>query len=90
MHLDDLKVKKTVRVACVMDISKKIKTKQGEEMAFLNVFDGYQHIEATMFPRVFQEFKQFEKEPYILVDIEKSEFNNKESFQIKRILKIST
>ena len=88
MHLDDLKVKKTVRVACVMDISKKIKTKQGEEMAFFNVFDGYQHIEATMFPKIFSEYKHFIDQPYVLADIEKTMYKEKESFQITLVKKI--
>jgi DNA polymerase-3 subunit alpha len=88
MHLDDLKVKKTVRVACVMDISKKIKTKQGEEMAFFNVFDGYQHIEATMFPKIFSEYKHFIDQPYVLADIEKTMYKEKESYQITLVKKI--
>lgn len=88
MHLEELIHKKTVKVACVMDITKKIKTKQGEEMAFVHIFDGYQSIEATMFPKVFIEYQHVMDQSYIFADIEKTQYKDKDSYQVISVKKI--
>lgn len=82
MHLIDLEHKKKVKVACAIEISKIIKTKQGDKMAFVNVYDGYRNIEATMFPKTYQTYENITEATYFLVDIETSNYKEKENFVI--------
>ena len=68
LNISELKVSSRSNILCVIRRLKTIKTKNNDEMAFLELGDGENIVDGVIFPKVYQNIKQVlrENEVYVL------------------------
>lgn len=87
--LNDLEEGQTIEVVARLNRKHMIRTKKGDQMAFITIEDFTQELEAVLFPTQFDLVKQFLKvnEVYKFT-INQQKRNNKNSFIVEEVVKI--
>ena len=58
INISDLIVGNNIKVLCSIDRINVIKTKKGDEMAFMSISDDTGNVDAVLFPKTYQEVKE--------------------------------
>ncbi len=88
-HLDNLQHNDVITIAGMITQKKEIKTKKGDTMAFVQVFDGQTYLEATIFPQNYKKFLNLSTTKYFKLTIEKSLYKDKEAYSLNNIQAIN-
>ena len=80
--------RRTNKIACVIKGIKQFKTKKGEQMAVVKVYDQTGDLEVTVFPRVFDVVKGYLVKNAIVIIIGRFDKNEEQSFFADNIEKL--
>mgnify|MGYP003294807206 CR=1 FL=1 len=76
---------KNIKVAVIIENVKKIKTKKGDEMAFLNASDETGNIEFVVFPTTYSKVKKINKDDFVIISGEVTKRFDKISVVVNKI-----
>lgn len=88
--IDESHIGKQVRLVAMLSNIKAIKTKKGENMAFITIQDEYQKIEGVLFPTVYNQYaKDLESASVYLFMVKVEERNNNFQLVIQKVHKLT-
>lgn len=84
---ESIKQVNSIIIAKVSNI-KEITTKTNKKMAFLEVKDELSKIDVTLFTFQYEQFLKITDYEYLLINLQKQEYNNQETYLVKKISKV--
>lgn len=84
-EVSDLEIKNEVWIAAHVLKVKTIQTKKGDEMAFVEMTDGSDTFEATLFPNVYNHIKPLYEKKFYKVLVKNNTYQGKKSFVIEKM-----
>jgi DNA polymerase III subunit alpha len=87
-QIADLNYSKEALILAYITKTKTIKTKQGKQMAFVELEDGTNKIEATLFANTYEKYQDMLTKDIQIFHIRENLFNNQKTYLIESIKKI--
>ena len=79
-------INKNVSINLILDSKKEIETKKKDKMAFYKCSDEYTSVDLTLFPNIYEQYKEIEENTIINVSGKVDNRNNKIQIIVEKIL----